>query len=73
VDKPGTLFPSQNARVRGTVFDVLIGVHCIERVTLDASSASGLLASVAKCFGIDRLVTAMVAISWKQPHAGLLP
>ena len=36
----------------------------------DACSLGCLLAGIARCFRIDRRITAMVAIAWKQPYAG---
>ena len=37
---------------------------------LDARSLGGLLAGVPRCFRIDRLITVVPAVAWKQPCAG---
>ena len=40
---------------------------------LDACSLGGFLADVPDGLGIDRLITAVVAVARKQPSAGLAP
>src|ERR1700756_195892 len=40
---------------------------------LEARSLGGFLASVPDHLGVDRRITGMPAVAWKQPYAGLSP
>src|SRR5271167_3373030 len=42
-------------------------------VFLEARSLGGFLASVPDHLGVDRRITGMPAVAWKQPYAGLSP